>query len=157
MSTRKYQKQNTITPDKVASYDLNLKGVTQVDIAKQMKVSTASVCRWIKDVTEYIKQSPEYQEALPTICKMIPKASAIYNKGLDEGLRPGLPITQLQMTLATNVYRMTALMIDHSRNENIDSKLNLTDDQLREEVKRLGQSDKALIDSMSKDGEHGRG
>ena len=64
MTKQKRQAKNTVTPSKVASYDLYAKGMKQTEIAKKFNVSNVTVSKWIKSVTEFMSQSQEYQDAI---------------------------------------------------------------------------------------------
>ena len=129
MAKQKRQLKNTITPDKIASYNLNMRGMSQVDIANKYSVNNATVSRWIRQVNEYMQQSTQYQEALPEIADMIPQAVATYKHHLKLN----------NEKVATHVFKMVGLMIDRLHTETTDNKARLTDTDLIEKLKDLTQ------------------
>ncbi len=127
MKSKTRQRKNTVTPDKVASYNLHMQGLTQKEIGNKYNVSNVTVSRWIKQVNEYMQQSPQYQDALPDIASMIPQAVETYRHHLKLH----------NDKVATNVFKMTGLMIDRLHTENTDNKARLTDSELKQALKEL--------------------
>ena len=125
----KRQPNKTISPDKVASYNLRAHGLTNKAIGEKYGVTEMTVGRWVKQVNEYMQQSTQYQEALPEIANMIPQAVATYKHHLKLN----------NEKVATHVFKMVGLMIDRLHTETTDNKARLTDTDLIEKLKDLTQ------------------
>jgi len=76
------RKPKGLTPDKVLAFVANKSGQTQRVIGEELGKTQRTVSKYVHEVEEYIKRSPEYKKIGPQLAAMIPDALAVYWRNL---------------------------------------------------------------------------
>lgn len=91
------------TPKKVAIYLQKRAGVPYSEIAEKTGIANATVYNWCRGVDEYMRETPEYYDALRALQEMIPESMRVYRHHLRRNSLPS----------ARDVTKMTGLMVEH--------------------------------------------
>jgi len=78
------RKPKGITPEKLLAFVAHKSGRSQRAIGEDMGKTQRTVSKYVVEVEDYIKKSPEYQELGPQLAAMIPEALAVYWRNLRE-------------------------------------------------------------------------
>jgi predicted transcriptional regulator len=130
------RKPKGITPDKVLAFVANKSGKSQRVIGEELGKTQRTVSKYILEVEEYIKQSPEYQELGPQLAAMIPAAVAVYWRNLKEAPEQG----SSDLQAARDIMKYAGLGKEKSGDVNVNVTITQEqrDEQLGTGLERFG-------------------
>lgn len=153
---REYNKKG-VTPEKIVAYVETKAGQSQSKVAAKLNKGQATICRWVGEVEDYLRQCPEYQEIAPRLAQMIPSALDVYDKNLGGYGKDGN-----DLNAARDVMKMIGVFIDRSKSDNLH-RFDGSDADLAKQLDELGENadSRANIEAdtsgESASGEHSEG
>jgi len=140
---KRYEKDG-VTPSKIIAFFESKAGKSQAEIGTELGVSQKTISRWTGEIEEFIKQSPQYQQAAPKIAEMIPRALMVYANKLELD----------DLTAARDVLKMATIFVER-RQVDQKSDLNISTDDLWDELRGLvgSESDPKPDESGSNESE----
>jgi len=151
MKDRKKKQKRGITPRKALAWaEKKIGKLPDKTIADSMCVSDRTIRRYVQDFDEFVRDTPEYQEACERIVKMIPKACAVYDAALNpDSVRMGNP----DIIVANNIFKAAGILTEKRRIEGNFNLGSMSDaDITRYICKALGLTDEPAEPASNDDG-----
>lgn len=145
MQKNKPKQMEHFNPEQLVAWEKYRSGLPQTKIAKSIGVHQATVSRWVKNIQDYMKQCPQYQEALPRIASLVPHALNVYEYNIKR-------LASLQAS--KDVLKMAGLFIEYVKTEDVSEKSRLSEAELRAKIKDLAGQDNDKLDSIT--GQNGK-